>query len=239
MSGSCFSPTFATSHPRPRAHPTLRSNCAAGLLDGPASLHDTTYITPPVFAYPPLAPSARDWLADLSNAPLTVPATRWDIVLLLSVPAVLSSYLIDSNTQCILSSHFDGHAAGLRVEVAASEELAAGPMRILCLCLAVAPAFGSSNEPPPPVEQLPPLPLTQLVPSLSFSNPFSQYAQGVIPGWQYGGGHEMHASSARSLHSPTRAIAQVPLRSPTITSRSRRQRRTRSVGSGATSPSRT
>ena len=57
----------------------------------------------------------------------------------------------------------------------------------LCLWLGVALPFSAGSEPPPPVEQLPPLPLTQLVPSLSFSNPFSKYAQGVIPGWQYGG----------------------------------------------------
>ena len=89
MSGFCFSPTFATSHPRPRAHRTLRSNCAAGLLDCSASLHDTTYITTPCFCIPP----SHVWLADLSNAPVPVPvvdvATRWDNILLLSVPAVL------------------------------------------------------------------------------------------------------------------------------------------------------
>ena len=39
----------------------------------------------------------------------------------------------------------------------------------------------------PPVEELPPIQLNQLVPSLSFSNPFSRYANGAIPGWQYGG----------------------------------------------------
>ena len=33
----------------------------------------------------------------------------------------------------------------------------------------------------------PPLPAAQIVPSLSFSNPFQQYAGGVIPGWEYGG----------------------------------------------------
>ena len=41
--------------------------------------------------------------------------------------------------------------------------------------------------PPPPVEELPPLPADMIVPQLSFSNPFNQYANGVIPGWQYGG----------------------------------------------------
>ena len=40
---------------------------------------------------------------------------------------------------------------------------------------------------PPPVEKLPPLPADAIVPRLSFSNPFNQYENGVIPGWQYGG----------------------------------------------------
>ena len=31
------------------------------------------------------------------------------------------------------------------------------------------------------------IPAAQIVPSLSFSNPFQQYAGGVIPGWEYGG----------------------------------------------------
>lgn len=34
---------------------------------------------------------------------------------------------------------------------------------------------------------LPALPLTKVLPSLSFTYPFSQYRDAIIPGWQYGG----------------------------------------------------
>ncbi|KAL1527924.1 hypothetical protein AB1Y20_009297 [Prymnesium parvum] len=68
----------------------------------------------------------------------------------------------------------------------------APPARRLALCLALLPATRSAEAPAPSpaaphVEELPPLPLTQIVPSLSFSNPFQRYPGGVIPGWQYGG----------------------------------------------------
>ena len=63
------------------------------------------------------------------------------------------------------------------------------------LAPAVAPAVAPDDlgeapaepSPPPPVEELPPLPADMIVPKLSFSNPFNQYDNGVIPGWQYGG----------------------------------------------------
>ena len=66
----------------------------------------------------------------------------------------------------------------------AQEDLAPAP--------AVAPghatdAAPAEPSPPPPVEELPPLPADSIVPQLSFSNPFNQYTNGAIPGWQYGG----------------------------------------------------
>ena len=48
-------------------------------------------------------------------------------------------------------------------------------------------APAEAPAPPPPVEELPPLPADLIVPKLSFSNPFNQYDNGLIPGWQYGG----------------------------------------------------
>jgi len=63
-------------------------------------------------------------------------------------------------------------------------DLAAAPAPAVAEVELAAPAEPS---PPPPVEELPPLPADMIVPKLSFSNPFNQYDNGVIPGWQYGG----------------------------------------------------
>ena len=66
----------------------------------------------------------------------------------------------------------------------AQEDAATAPPAVAPEVELDAPAEPS---PPPPVEELPPLPADMIVPKLSFSNPFNQYDNGVIPGWQYGG----------------------------------------------------
>lgn len=66
---------------------------------------------------------------------------------------------------------------------------------LFALLSATLPSSRAAGDPHaadlPVVEALPPLPTASVIPELSFSNPFSKYEQGVIPGWQYGGAATM------------------------------------------------